>query len=50
MNTITSTDAPQGETASTAGLIRSRNAIQAARGRGQHPSDGGSTGRSDGND
>jgi len=45
----TSTDA-QSETAPVSGLIRSRNAIQAARGRGQHPSDGGSTGRSDTND
>lgn len=48
MNTTT-TDT-QGETTPVSGLIRSRNAIQAARGRGQQPSDGGSTGRSDTND
>ena len=48
MNT-TNTDVKD-EAAPVSGLIRSRNAIQAARGRGQHPSDGGSTGRSDTND
>ncbi|MEU9413302.1 hypothetical protein AB0E08_47490 [Streptomyces sp. NPDC048281] len=45
-NTATS-PAAQGE---PAGLIRSRRAIVAARGRGTTPSDGGGTGRSDGND
>ncbi|MEU2956404.1 hypothetical protein [Streptomyces xanthochromogenes] len=34
----------------SAGLIRGRRAIAAARGRGATPSDGGGTGRSDGND
>jgi hypothetical protein len=32
------------------GLVRARRAIQAARARGATPSDGGGTGRSDGND
>ncbi|WP_340560737.1 hypothetical protein [Streptomyces sp. GSL17-111] len=33
-----------------AGLVKARRRIQAARERGVTPSDGGSTGRSDGND
>ncbi|MFF1959355.1 hypothetical protein ACFVWX_20515 [Streptomyces sp. NPDC058220] len=37
-------------TPSSGGLIRARRAIAAARTRGATPSDGGSTGRSDGND
>ncbi|MFI1436718.1 hypothetical protein [Streptomyces lydicus] len=32
------------------GLVRARRQIQAARARGTTPSDGGGTGRSDGND
>ncbi|MFF7143541.1 hypothetical protein ACFZB5_20210 [Streptomyces nodosus] len=35
---------------SQAGLVKARRRIQAARVRGVTPSDGGSTGRSDGND
>ncbi|MGW1533856.1 hypothetical protein [Streptomyces aureus] len=35
---------------STGGLVRSRRLIVAARGRNANPSDGGGTGRSDGND
>ncbi|MDI1453626.1 hypothetical protein NHG22_07325 [Streptomyces sp. ATE26] len=35
---------------STGGLVRSRRLIVAARGRNAIPSDGGGTGRSDGND
>ncbi|MFJ8495470.1 hypothetical protein ACIRBZ_45170 [Streptomyces sp. NPDC094038] len=35
---------------STGGLVRSRRSIVAARGRNAIPSDGGGTGRSDGND
>ncbi|MGP3777150.1 hypothetical protein ACTWJ8_40580 (plasmid) [Streptomyces sp. SDT5-1] len=38
------------QTAQTPGLVRGRRAIQAARSRGATPSDGGGTGRSDGND
>ncbi|MFI0212461.1 hypothetical protein ACH4OV_27840 [Streptomyces diastaticus] len=34
----------------SAGLLRGRRAIAAARSRGATPSDGGGTGRSDGND
>ena len=36
--------------AARAGLVRARRQIQAARERGVTPSDGGSTGRPDGND
>ncbi|MFF8431714.1 hypothetical protein ACF07Y_42630 [Streptomyces sp. NPDC016566] len=36
--------------AESEGLVRGRRAIAAARGRGATPSDGGGTGRSDGND
>ncbi|MBA2811500.1 hypothetical protein E0500_030240 [Streptomyces sp. KM273126] len=35
---------------STGGLVRSRRSIVAARGRNTIPSDGGGTGKSDGND
>ncbi|WP_225827091.1 hypothetical protein [Streptomyces naphthomycinicus] len=38
------------EAPSTGGLVRSRRAIVAARGRNAIPSDGGGTGKSDGND
>lgn len=34
----------------TSGLVKARRRIQAARERGVTPSDGGSTGRTDGND
>ncbi|REK89559.1 hypothetical protein DY245_15015 [Streptomyces inhibens] len=37
-------------TAGGSGLVRARRQIQAARARGATPSDGGGTGRSDGND
>jgi hypothetical protein len=36
--------------ATSGGLVRSRQAIAAARGRNTIPSDGGGTGKSDGND
>ncbi|WP_158997355.1 hypothetical protein [Streptomyces aureus] len=36
--------------ASDSGLVRARRLISAARARGATPSDGGGTGRSDGND
>ncbi|MFE5923194.1 hypothetical protein [Streptomyces sp. NPDC056468] len=45
-NTVTTTTT---ETA-PAGLVKARRRIQAARERGVTPSDGGSTGRTDGND
>ncbi|MFD6548535.1 hypothetical protein [Streptomyces sp. NPDC058398] len=44
---ISTTPAPAGE---SAGLTRGRRAIVAARSRSAVPSDGGGTGRSDGND
>lgn len=37
-------------TAGGGGLVRARRQIQAVRARGATPSDGGGTGRSDGND
>ncbi|WP_179200825.1 hypothetical protein [Streptomyces scabiei] len=37
-------------TTTTSGLVKARRRIQAARERGVTPSDGGSTGRTDGND
>ncbi|MBZ3906763.1 hypothetical protein [Streptomyces griseiscabiei] len=37
-------------TSTTSGLVKARRRIQAARERGVTPSDGGSTGRTDGND
>ncbi|GAA5609771.1 hypothetical protein Spla01_00901 [Streptomyces platensis] len=37
-------------TAEGGGLVRARRQIQATRARGAKPSDGGGTGRSDGND
>lgn len=43
----TSTTSATGE---TGGLTRGRRSIAAARGRGATPSDGGGTGKSDGND
>ncbi|WP_019063019.1 hypothetical protein [Streptomyces prunicolor] len=39
-----------GDTPQESGLVRARRSISAARERGATPSDGGSTGKSDGND
>ncbi|MER6406273.1 hypothetical protein ABT269_22710 [Streptomyces viridosporus] len=44
------TSPPATSTPQTGGLVRSRQRIAAARGRNAIPSDGGGTGRSDGND
>ncbi|MET8826425.1 hypothetical protein ABZX40_27860 [Streptomyces sp. NPDC004610] len=45
------THAPDaGSTPQGAGLVKARRSINAARERGVTPSDGGSTGRTDGND
>lgn len=46
----TNTTTTQATARESAGLIRGRRAIAAARSRGATPSDGGGTGRSDGND
>lgn len=48
MPTSTATPPTTGQTQS--GLVKARRRIQAARERGVTPSDGGSTGRTDGND
>ncbi|MFD7069847.1 hypothetical protein ACFV97_21750 [Streptomyces sp. NPDC059913] len=44
------TPASTGPTTQGTGLVRARRSISAARERGATPSDGGGTGRSDGND